>query len=46
MLLGLALAQVIATLQVHASNLSLFAKMTAVAAAGFQPVPTRLSWRD
>jgi hypothetical protein len=39
MLLGLALAQVIATLQVHASNLSLFAKMTAVAAAGFQPVP-------
>jgi hypothetical protein len=40
MLLGLALAQVIATLQVHASNLSLFAKMTAVAAAGFQPVPS------
>jgi hypothetical protein len=40
MLLGLALAQVIATLQVHASNQSLFAKMTAVAAAGFQPVPT------
>jgi hypothetical protein len=39
MLLGLALAQVIATLQVHTSNLSLFAKMTAVAAAGFQPVP-------
>jgi hypothetical protein len=39
MLLGLAIAQIIATFQVHASNLSLFAKMTAVAAAGFQAVP-------
>jgi len=39
LLLGMGLAQVIATLQVHASNLRLFQQMAAVAAAGFLPVP-------
>lgn len=34
------LAQAIATLQVHASNVRLFDQMTAVAAAGFLPVPS------
>lgn len=34
------LAQAIATLQVHASNVSLFNQMTAVAAAGFLAVPS------
>jgi hypothetical protein len=40
LLIGLGLAQVIATLQVYASNHRLFNQMAAVAAAGFLPVPT------
>jgi hypothetical protein len=42
LLLGMGLAQAVATLQVHASNLRLLAKMTAVAEAGFLPVPNQL----
>ena len=40
LLVGLGLAQAIATLQVYASNHRLFNQMAAVAAAGFLPVPT------
>ena len=40
LLIGLGLAQAIATLQVYASNHRLFNQMAAVAAAGFLPVPT------
>lgn len=39
LVLGMAIAQVIATVQVYASNQRLFVQMTAVADAGFQPVP-------
>jgi hypothetical protein len=39
LLIGMGLAQAIATLQVYASNHRLFNQMTAVAAAGFLPVP-------
>jgi hypothetical protein len=38
-LIGMGLAQAIATLQVYASNRRLFNQMAAVAAAGFLPVP-------
>jgi hypothetical protein len=38
--MGMGLAQVIATLQVYASNRRLFHQMAAVAAAGFLPVPS------
>jgi hypothetical protein len=41
LLMGMGLAQIIATLQVYSSNLRLFGKMTAVAAAGFLPVPNQ-----
>jgi len=40
LLIGMGLAQVIATLQVHASNRLLYNQMRAVAAAGFLPVPS------
>jgi hypothetical protein len=40
LLIGMGLAQIIATLQVYASNRRLFDQMTAVAAAGFLPVPS------
>jgi hypothetical protein len=39
LLLGMGLAQALASLQVHLSNLRLLSEMAAVAAAGFQPVP-------
>jgi hypothetical protein len=39
LLLGMGLAQIIATLHVYASNHRLFNQMAAVAAAGFLPVP-------
>jgi hypothetical protein len=39
LMLGMGIAQMIATAQVFASNQRLFAQMTAVADAGFQPVP-------
>jgi hypothetical protein len=39
LLIGMGLAQAIATLQVYASNRRLFNQMAAVAAAGFLPVP-------
>jgi hypothetical protein len=39
LLIGMGLAQAIATLQVYASNHRLFNQMAAVAAAGFLPVP-------
>jgi hypothetical protein len=39
LLLGMGLAQIIATLHVYASNRRLFNQMAAVAAAGFLPVP-------
>jgi hypothetical protein len=39
---GMGLAQAIATAQVHDSNLQLLAKMRAVAAAGFQPLPNQV----
>jgi hypothetical protein len=42
LLLGMGLAQVIATLQVYASNRRLFSQMAAVAAAGFMPVPNQV----
>jgi hypothetical protein len=41
--LGMAVAQVIATLQVHASNLRLFESLSAVAAAGFATVPNAIA---
>jgi hypothetical protein len=40
LLIGMGLAQIIATLQVYASNHRLFNRMAAVAAAGFLPVPS------
>jgi hypothetical protein len=40
LLIGMGLAQTIATLQVYASNRRLFNQMAAVAAAGFLPVPS------
>ncbi len=43
LLAGMGLAQAIATAQVRESNLRLLAKMQAVAAAGFQPVPNQLA---
>ena len=39
LVLGMGIAQIIATAQVHVSNGRLFAQMTAVAEAGFLPVP-------
>ncbi|MFO7709633.1 MAG: HEAT repeat domain-containing protein [Desulfobacterales bacterium] len=39
LLLGMGLSQLLATVQVHLSNLRLLSEMAAVAAAGFQPVP-------
>lgn len=42
LLAGMGLAQAIATFQVHASNLRLYAKMKAAVAAGFQPVPNQV----
>ena len=39
LVLGMSIAQIIATVQVHVSNGRLFAQMTAVAEAGFLPVP-------
>jgi hypothetical protein len=42
LLLGMAIAQIVATLQVHASNLRLFDQMGTAAAAGFVPVPNGL----
>ena len=42
LLLGLGIAQLLATVQVHLSNLRLLSEMAAVAAAGFQPVPNLL----
>ncbi len=41
LILGMAIAQLIATAQVYASNLRLFDQMTAVAAAGYLPVPNQ-----
>lgn len=42
LLLGMGLAQIIASLHVYASNRRLFNQMAAVAAAGFLPVPNHL----
>jgi HEAT repeat protein len=42
LLLGMVIAQIVAALQVHASNLRLFEQMSAAADAGFVPVPNRL----
>jgi hypothetical protein len=41
MVLGMGIAQIIATAQVHLSNGRIFAQMSAVAAAGFLPVPNQ-----